>query len=107
MHTGGDFWKSLRAARGKSASAGVLRRGRPVTIRIADVPEDAGFLIHDRAELQRQIAAAQGDAEKVRREIDTPQFRRQMEEVRRQAQAAARAWSRQAGQLRQEQRQWQ
>lgn len=107
VHSVADFWKSLSAARGKAASAGVLRHGRPVTIKIAAVPSDAGFRMPDRQELQRQIAEAQREAEKAQREFNSPQFRKQMEEVKRQAAASAEQWRKQAEQLRQQSQQWQ
>lgn len=107
IHSVSDFWKSLSAARGKAASVGVLRHGRPVTIKIAAVPSGAGFRMPDRKELQRQIAEARREAEKAQREFNSPQFRKQMEEVKRQAAAAAEQWRKQAEQMRQQSQQWQ
>lgn len=107
VHSVSDFWKSLSAARGKAVSVGVLRHGRPATITIAAVPSDAGFRMPNRKELQRQIAAAQREAAKAQREFNSPQFRKQMEEVNRQAAAAAEQWRKQAEQLDQQSQQWQ
>jgi membrane-associated protease RseP (regulator of RpoE activity) len=100
VHSVSDFWKSLSAARGKAASVGVLRHGRPVTVKIAAVPSDAGFRMPDRKELQRQIAEAQ-------REFNSPQFRKQMEDIKKQAAAAAEQWRKQAEQMRLQGQQWQ
>lgn len=107
IHSVSDFWKSLSAARGKAASVGVLRHGRPATITIPAVPSDAGFRMPNRKDLQRQIAAAQREAAKAQREFNSPQFRKQMEEVNRQAAAAAEQWRKQAEQLDQQSQQWQ
>lgn len=100
IHSVSDFWKSLSAARGKAASAGVLRHGRPVTIKVAVVPSDAGFRAPDRKELQRQIAG-------IQREFNSPQFHKQMEAIKKQAAVAAEQWRKQAEQMRQQSQQWQ
>ena len=106
VHTVGEFWESLRARRGKATTLGVLRHGRPVTLKVPQVPDDAGAMLPDEPSSGGN-GQARRSAETARRQIDSPQFQKQIEAARRQARQAAEQWRRQAEQWRQQSQQWQ